>query len=141
MPNWLRILLVIVVGCILALTLAGVLAFRWIKSHGPELAERGKRTHEEAQKFADGKQSPDCIEEGIRRAGQARNFLGMVESRVFVDACLNAATEPPGFCSAVPTGVIDGAKWVNQECAKRGKAGDQGCSGVFQSVMEHCRKK
>ncbi len=117
-----------------------MLAFRWIKNHGPELAERGKRTHEEARKFGDGKQSPDCIEEGIRRAGQARNFLGMVESRVFVAECLNVATEPADFCKSIPTGVIDGATWVNQECAKRGKAGDQGCSGVFQSVMEHCRR-
>ena len=140
MPNWLRILLVIVVACILALTLAGVLAFRWIKGHAPELAERGKRTQSEARKFAEGKQSPDCVDEGIRRAGDAKNFLGMVESRVFVTECLNAATEPAGFCSAVPIGIIDGATWANQECGKRGKAGDQGCVGVFQSVMEHCRR-
>ena len=140
MPNWLRIVLLIMVALMLALTLAGVLAFRWFKSHGTELAERGKRTVAEARKFGEGKQSPDCVEEGIRRAGQASSFFGMVESRVFVDECLTVATEPPGFCRAVPTGVIDGAKWVNEECGKRGKTGDQGCSGVFQSVMEHCRR-
>jgi hypothetical protein len=141
MPNWLRIALLILVAGILALTLAGVLAFRWIRKHSPELAERGKRTIADARKFADGKGSPDCIEEGIRRAGETRSFLGMIESRVFVDECLNVATEPAGFCNAVPTGVLGGAKWVNAKCARRGKAGDQGCAGVYQSVMDHCRRK
>ena len=141
MPNWLRILLVIMVAGVLALVLVGVLAFRWIKSHAPELQARGKQTQTDARKFAEGKQSPDCVDEGIRRSGAAKDFFGMVDSRVFVAECLKAATEPPGFCDAVPTGVIDGAKWVNVECAKRGKPGDQGCVGVFQSVMTHCRRK
>ena len=140
MPNWLRIVLVVMAGAVLVLILAGVLAFRWIRNHAPALAARGKQTQSEARRFAEGKQSKDCIDEGIRRAGAAKDFLGMVESRVFVGECLNVAKEPAGFCDTVPTGVIDGASWTNEQCGKRGKAGDQGCAGVYQSVMQHCQR-
>ena len=140
MPNWLRIVLVVMAAGVLALILVGVLAFRWIRNHAPDLAARGKQTQAEARRFADGKESKDCIDEGIRRAGQSKDFFGMVESRVWVSECLNVATEPAGFCASVPTGIIDGAKWTSDECGKRGKAGDQGCAGVFQAVMEHCRR-
>lgn len=141
MPNWLRILLVVIVAGVLGLVLVGVLAFRWVKSHAPDLQARGRQTQSEARKFAEGKQSPDCVDEGIRRAGEAKDFLGMVSSRVFAAECLKAATEPPGFCDAVPTGVIDGATWATTECGKRGKAGDQGCVGIYQTVMTHCRQR
>jgi hypothetical protein len=141
MPNWLRILLVIVAAGVLALVLVGVLAVRWIKRHAPDLAERGKATQIEARKFGEGKQSSDCIDEGLRRSKASKDFFGMVESRLFVDKCLNIAKEPAGFCSDVPNGLLTGAKWANEECNKRGLAGDQGCAGVFQSVMAHCHPR
>ena len=128
-------------ACVLALVLVGVLAYRWIKARGPELMERGKATQTDARKFAEGKQSKDCVEEGLRRVRETKDFFGMIDSRLFVDECLRAADEPADFCSNVPTGVLKGAMWTNEQCANRGMQGNQGCTGIYQSVMEHCRGK
>lgn len=140
MPNWVRILLAALGAGVLVLIILGVLALRWIRNRVPEMSRRGKAVAVEARKFAEGKQSNDCVDEGLRRSAAAKDFFGMVEARVFVNECLNVATEPPDFCANVPGGVLDGATWSNDQCSKKGMAGDQGCVGVYQSVMEHCRR-
>jgi hypothetical protein len=124
---------------VLVLIILGVLAVRWIRNRAPEMERRGKAVVAEARKFAEGKQSNDCVEEGLRRSAASKDFLGMVAARVFVNECLQVATEPPEFCANVPSGVLDGASWTNDQCAKRKLAGDQGCVGVYQSVIQHCQ--
>ena len=141
MPTWLRILLAVMAACVLALVLVGVLAYRWIKTRGPELLERGKATQTDARKFAEGKQSKDCVDEGLRRVRETKDFFGMIDSRLFVDECLRAADEPADFCNGVPAGVLRGALWPNEQCANQGMKSNQGCVGVYQSVLEHCRAK
>ncbi len=140
MPTWLRILLVVMAASFLALVLVGVLFFRWIKNRAPEFVEHAKVTREEARKFAEGKHSNDCVEEGLRRVRESKDFFAMIESRLFVDECLNDADEPADFCSSVPTGVLQGAMWANEQCAGKGMRGNQGCTGIYQSVLDHCRR-
>lgn len=139
MPVWLRILLAVMAACVLALVLAGVLAYRWVKNRGPELIERTKATQTDARKFAQGKQSKDCVDEGLRRVRETKDFFDLVDSRLFVDECLRAADEPADFCSAVPTGVLQGAIWPSEQCSNQGMKNNQGCIGVYQSVLQHCR--
>ncbi len=139
MPNWVRILLAVMAAGVLVLIILGVLAVRWIRNRVPEMDRRGKAVVAEARKFAEGKQSNDCVDEGLRRSAAAKDFFGMVEARVFVNECLRVATEPPDFCANVPSGVLDGATWSNDQCSKKGMPGDQGCVGVYQAVMQHCQ--
>jgi hypothetical protein len=139
MPNWLRVLLLLIAVAFLGLVLVGVLGYRWMKTHAPELAAKGKATQEEARKFAEGKQSPDCVEEGLRRVKKSGSFMESVDARLFTSGCLNAATQPANFCTGVPTGIIAGATWTNAECSKRGMSNDQGCVGIFQDVMHRCQ--
>lgn len=140
MPNWLRIVLLVMAAGVLVLILLGVFAVRWLKNRAPEFEKRGKAVQSDARKFAEGKKSNDCVDEGLRRAAASKDFFGMIETRVFVDECLKVAEEPPEFCASVPSGVIDGAKWASDQCARKGMAGDQGCSSVYQAVIDHCRR-
>jgi hypothetical protein len=140
MPNWLRILLLLTAGGVLVLILIGVLAFRYIRARAPELRKRGEAVQIEARKFAEGKHSNDCVEEGLRRSRTSGSFMGAIEVRLFVNECLAVAEEPEGFCSTVPGGVLDHSRWPSEQCTKRGMAGDVGCVGVFQSVIDHCHR-
>jgi hypothetical protein len=137
MPNWLRILLALFAAGLLVLVLAGVLAYRWMKKNGPQVAEKAKVASAEGRKFGEGKTAPECVEEGLRHAKEAKGFMEGINTQLFSSSCLTAATTPEGFCE-VPEGLMDRARWSAEQCTKRGMPGNQGCIAVFNSVMAHC---
>lgn len=141
MPNWLRALLAIFGVLVLVVVAIGFAAFRWMKVHGTEFAERSKAVVAEGRTFGEGKSANDCVEEGLRRARASSGFMASVNVRVFSSACFRAATVPPDFCSAVPTSIMDSARWASEQCSKRKLGGDQACIGVFQEMTVACERR
>jgi hypothetical protein len=136
MPGWLKILLAIVGFFILVVVALGIVAYRSFRAHEPELRASAAKMQSEGKAYGTGKQPADCVEESLRRAD--RGFTGQIRTRVFVDACLKAATPSPEFCANVPSGIIATARWANTECIRRNLAGDQMCVQVYTAVGDYC---
>ena len=136
MPGWLKVVLIVVAVFVLIVIVVGVVAYRAVVSHEPELRAAGQKMQKEGAAFGAGKQPGDCIDEALRRA--EHSFTGAIRTRLFADACLKAATPSPAFCADVPSGIIDTAKWANAECGRRNLAGDQTCVQVYTAVTEYC---
>jgi hypothetical protein len=136
MPGWLKILLAIVGFFVLAIVVLGIVAYRSFRAHEPELRASAAKMQTEGKAYGAGKQPGDCVDEALRRAD--RGFTGQIRTRVFVDACLKAASPSPAYCANVPSGIIDTARWANAECVRRNLAGDQMCVQVHTAVGEYC---
>ena len=136
MPGWLKLLLALIGAFIVVVVVLVVVAYRSFSAHEPELRASAEQLKREGAAAGAGKQPADCVEEALRRAD--RSFTGQIKTRVFVDACLKATTRPPGYCDAVPDGIMATAKWANAECARRRLAGDQVCVQVYTAITEYC---
>ena len=136
MPGWLKVILIVVAAFVLVV--AGVLGYRAIKAHAPELKAAAETTTREGDAFGSGKQPADCVDEALRRGQSDRSFTGSIRVRLFTESCLKAATPSPSYCEQVPTGIIATAKWAATECARRKMGGEQACTQVFTAVGEYC---
>ena len=136
MPGWLRVLLIIAAVFVAIIVVLGIVGYRAIKAHGPELAATVEKAQREGEAYGAGKAPADCIDEALRRADHG--FTGAVRTRMFTHACLKASTPPPGWCDQVPSGIVATAKWATTECRKRDRAGDQACTGVFTEASDYC---
>jgi hypothetical protein len=136
MPGWLKVLLAVIALFLLTIVVIGVVVYKSIRSHAPELRASAAKMVDEGKAFGKGRPPGDCVEEALRRAD--RSFTGQIRTRVFADSCLKAATPSPRFCANVPSGVFDTAKWANIECVHRNLAGDQACVQVYTAVGDYC---
>ncbi len=136
MSGWLKIILILVAVFVLIIVVIGVVGYRALRTHGPELRASAEKMQKEGAEFGAGKAPADCIDEALRRAD--RSFTGQIRTRMFASACLKASTAPAGWCDPVPSGIIDTAKWATTECAKRKLAGDQTCTQVYTAVGDYC---
>jgi hypothetical protein len=140
MPGWLRVLLIVFAFLLLAFMAAGVGAWYWFKKNGPRVAAVGRQVMTEGEEFGRNRGDSECITEALRRSARDASFTGQVKTRLFAQSCLKVATPSRELCSAVPnpTEIFEIAKWSNSECAKRGLAGDQACTGIMQTLPPHC---
>jgi hypothetical protein len=141
MPNWLRILLLILFAGFMVLVVAGFLGYRWVQRHRGELLAGTKQQQDDARRFAQGKNTNDCVEEALNRVHAKSDFIGQVHARVWINECLRDAEESPATCEKVPSGMIDAARWAAEECARRNMTNDQACVGIYQEVVNHCHRR
>src|SRR5262249_2595706 len=121
MPTWLKVTL-IVIGVVIALVLSvGIGGYLWGKNYGDTIVADGKVAMGQGHRFAAGKDSWGCVDEGARRAKGA-GFSGAIATRLFLDACLKSARLAPGFCDAVPgpTDFLSAVSWEGQLNQKYG---------------------
>jgi len=136
MAGWLKVVLIVLAAFVVIVAVLCVVVYRTITAHGPEMRAAAEKMQRDGAAYGAGKQPADCIDEALRRA--ERSLAGSIRTRIFADACLEAATRPPGYCDNVPSGIIDTARWANGECVRRKLAGDQACVQVYTAVGDYC---
>jgi len=139
MPGWLKLLLALFAGFILVVVVIGVVVYKKVSSHAPEIRAAAEQMKREGAAYGAGKQPADCIDEALRRAD--RSFTGQVKTRLFADACFEASTRPPGYCEQIPDGIVATATWANKECVRRNLGGDQACVQVHNALSEYCHPR
>ncbi|HEX2062599.1 MAG TPA: hypothetical protein VHK90_17800 [Thermoanaerobaculia bacterium] len=141
MPTWLKVILVILaIGCVLV-AVGVVVAARYIKQNAPQWREQGEVVRAEGIAFGRGKEANACVDEAMARLQRCDDLMMCeVRTKLFLSACLGAATRPEGFCSGVPKRdeILASAQWAVRECARRGQANSQRCTRVIAAVQEVC---
>jgi hypothetical protein len=143
MPAWAKVLLGIGCGLAVLLIAFGVGIFYYVNGHKDQWVAEGKKIHDEAAVYAASKTGSDCVDESIRRLSSCSGFVCEVRTRVFLDACLEAAAESPQLCDGVPSRseIVQSARWSLAECARRGMQGSQPCSRLMQELQKHCDRR
>ena len=143
MPQWLKVVL----GIILLFVLFGIGAVfygvHWIKANQPRLQQEARKLHDEGLSFGRGKEPADCIDEALRRYKENRGFAGQIRTRVFLEGCLDGSSLPTAFCETLPrqNEFMASAQWALNECQKRGMRNDQTCANVVMAVIQRCDKQ
>jgi hypothetical protein len=139
MPTWLKVTL-IVIGVIIVLVLAvGIGGYLWWKSNGDAMVADAKAAMDEGRRFAAGKDSWACVDEGAKRTKDA-GLSGAIATRLFLDTCLQAARLAPGFCDAVPapTDFLKAIPWQAQMNKKYGLNPPFETVALPQSIQGFC---
>src|SRR5712691_4891690 len=129
------ILLVLVIA-------AGVAAgIYWLSAHSGEFLEKSKQSMVEGQRFGKATDNQGCLTESISRYKQDTGFSGALSTQLFLQGCLQASRETPGFCDDVPkrTEFIRSAQWQQQQCAHNNLR-DSYCPQIFSQVQTFCER-
>ena len=129
------ILLVIVIA-------AGVAAgIYWLSTHSGEFFEKSKQSMVDGERFGKTSDNQGCLAESIARYKQNTGFSGALSTQLFLQGCLQASKESPGFCDAVPkrTEFIKSAQWQQEQCA-RNNLKDTYCPQLFGQVQTFCER-
>lgn len=144
MKNPGRVALFIGLG-VFALVLAtcgGVVA--WFYGNSEALAEQGKAAMRDGAHFGGGKDANACVDEALRRLRELDlGFIGEATNKVFLEACLDVASRPAGFCDGVPPRdeILQSAGWLLARCEALGRPDDQPCTRLLGAVQESCLEK
>jgi hypothetical protein len=140
MPTWAKVILSLLLIGVLIIALVAFLTWRWVKNNAADLEKGGKAAVEEAQAFGRGKPAEACITETLNRVQKCDGFICEAKSKIFLTNCLGAADVTPELCANVPDGIVAGATWSVDECARRGRPNDQRCIRAISGVAEFCRR-
>ncbi|HEX8693155.1 MAG TPA: hypothetical protein VF746_12085 [Longimicrobium sp.] len=135
MPPWAKYLLI---GCGTLLVLGVVVvgaAVWWISKNSGRIASRMEGVVEEGRRAGSGTDEQGCV--GLALAYGGEGLQGMVNVRPFLEGCLRAARETPGFCEAVPQPdeFRRSIAWSTAQC--RGSNNPR-CSSVMQTKLQYC---
>ena len=130
----------VLIGCgiVLLIAVVGAVALMgWVRSNKGEIKGAIDRTTAEADSFAATTDQRGCYEEGKRRAAAGGGLPSMIRNSMFVQQCLDAARETPGFCANIPpsSAISRSATWQNQECGS-----SQGCRAILSGVQSFCEE-
>jgi hypothetical protein len=143
MPTWAKVLLSIGCGVVLLTIAIGAGVYFYVNGHKDQWLAEGKKIQDEAQTFAAGKTTSDCVDESLRRLRDCSGIACEVRARVFLVGCLSAAGESPQLCDAVPprSEIIRSVRWSLDECRRRGMPNSQPCSRLMQELQRDCDRK
>jgi hypothetical protein len=139
LPWWAILLIVFSVLALLAgLVIGG--AVWWFASNKDRLVSEGKQSISDAYAYAGSHDQSDCVDEGLRKLDACSGIMCEAQTKVFTRTCIQVARKSPGFCESVPpnTEIIKTSRWLIDECARRGKSGNQRCTRLLQAVPEVC---
>ena len=131
----------LVIGAFL-LSFGAVLAFagvRWVGDQVETLREGAPEAMAEADAFGRGTTQEGCVDEGISRLQQCDGFRCQVGTVAFLQACLPASQESPGFCAQVPTPdqMMNTVRWAVEQCEARGAPNEE-CGRLIRRVQDFC---
>src|SRR5438046_585758 len=118
----------------------------WWSKSGKEMfkgaVESAEKSDKEGRDFGRTAQNEACVDEALTRNKKNSSFGAAISTQLFLQGCLKASQETPGFCTGVPkpTQIIEGPKWQIQKCRERAP-NDEFCPQVFQKVEEYCYNK
>ncbi|MFZ5446606.1 MAG: hypothetical protein ACOZQL_41850 [Myxococcota bacterium] len=140
MPKWLKVVLIILAAALGLCCLGSGAAYAWLYRHKDELKDAAKTASQEGRAFGKLHDAEGCVDDGLRRLRAQRGLVEQATNRMFLQACLEVAAKPEGFCRDVParTDVVAIATWSVQRCAAKGAAGDQDCARLMQVVQRAC---
>lgn len=143
MPTWAKVILVLVlVGILAVASLIGIGVYVW-KQRGPQFVADIKEGDREGREFGEGTDNQECVDEGARRHRRGEGFGDFLKSGIFLQSCLQASRETPGFCEGVP-GPLEFTKtiqWRREQCQKYGLTEAQQCGNFFQQVQQFCERR
>ena len=144
MPQWLKVLLLLLVAAVLGLGLLVGGCIWWVSANKGRLVEGGRAAQTEGKAFGATHAQGQCIEDGLTRLKSCGpvDFVCEALTKLRVDSCM-AVAEDDGACAKVPGrgDILKEALWGNEECTRRGYAGSQSCGRLLQGVAETCAKR
>lgn len=132
-----------ILGGLLLLSLLSCLGLKlWIDANKDELMNMGVEAEAEGVDYGVGSDQSGCVGEGLSRLELCGEFDPMCEAEngIFLKSCLSAASPSEGFCDGVPAknDILESATWAVGTCVNLGRAQDQACGRMLQSVQDHC---
>ena len=142
MPAWYKLTLVAIGLLVAAGVVIMFLQFRNFRHFPSDM----KQTTAEGSSFGKDKDYNDCVDEALTRITTRCSRFDQacqVKMQMFLMSCLENATEPTGYCAAIPRhhaySLTD--RWAVDECARRGHARDQRCTLIMATLQIHCTQR
>ena len=132
--------LIISVVLLVLVMAAGVAAgVYWLSAHSGEFLEKTKQSMADGQRFGRKTDNQGCMTETVSRYKQSPGFSAAISTQLFLQGCLQASHQTPGFCDGVPkpTDFVKGALWQKQQCAQHDLR-DSYCPQIFAQVQSYC---
>ncbi|MCA9549197.1 MAG: hypothetical protein KC933_04120 [Myxococcales bacterium] len=145
MSKGVKIFLVILSLCGVAVVGAGVAGVMWFKANFKDIEAGMKEGIAEAETFAASTDQHGCEQEALRRVGPCSELDPICSAKValFLSACLHHAEPTPGLCDGVPAKdeLLRSAAWVREQCAEPGEARTANrCALVYQARQAYCQE-
>src|SRR2546423_7713467 len=86
MPGWLKIVLIVIGVFVLIMIGLGVAGYVYFNQHKDEWMKAGAAAKQEGEAFAQGKDSSQCVDEGLKRLSACGGLSCEITARVFVQA-------------------------------------------------------
>jgi hypothetical protein len=141
MPKWLKILLFLFGGGILAFGLLVGGVVWWASANKDRLVEGTQTAQKEGKRYGETHAKNDCIDDALNRVKTCgmMDFVCEAQAKIRMTECMSVASED-GTCKSAPsqTEIFKIATWANQECANRGYRGSQPCARLLQGVVQGC---
>ena len=136
MPTWAKIILTVMAILIALFIGAGFVGYHWMMKNKDHFIAIRK----EGITFGGGKDFAQCADAALSRLGGG--MASQIEARLFLEGCLSRATKSETVCEGAPpkSEIMRTAQWAVENCRRRGKVNEQGCTQVFQTLSEACQR-
>ena len=136
-----RIVFALVASILAFLLLLGAAGAWWWKNHSSELFAAGDAALVEGSNFGAAADSNGCVHEAFLRFDACEDFGCQVANKIFLQACLNAATPTAGFCRDVPLDdFLRSATWRAEMCAEGRRRGTL-CQSLVGQIQDYCEEQ
>jgi hypothetical protein len=112
----------------------------WLSTHGGEFLEKTKQSMIDGRNFGKTTDNQGCVTETISRYKQSPGFSAVLSTQLFLQGCLQASRETPGFCDNVPKRMefMKSAQWQAEQCSQNNLLRDSYCPQIFAQVQTFC---
>lgn len=142
MPQWAKILLIIVGVSFIILGVAGYLGAMALKNGIEHFEEETRRAQADGEMFGLTATLEGCAEETVYRVEscEGSKLICGPSSSTFIWACLESATFDRHFCAGLPRAGEDDAimAWAEAACGKYGQSENEFCSTILAVVPGFC---
>ena len=122
---------------LLLLLLAGSAYIGW-QYYGDELISSGQEAMAEGRAYAADSSQYGCLEQAVLISQDCSSILCQTKAKLFLQACLNAASEDSTFCEGVPGQweIMAMANWSARMCQD-----SHNCTTLVSGVIEYCSER
>lgn len=136
MPNWLKVVVVVVVLFVIALG-----ARSWFRGARAEADARKEPARQAGIAFGETHDANECVNEAMEHLRQRDGIVDVSEHRYFLGACLEVAQQPAGFCDGVPSSdsLMASTDWVTKKCINVNfTRANKACGRLVQMIQHAC---
>ena len=142
MPTWLKALLALLGagGATCGLAVGG--AVYWYRTHEAGLLQATQRARQGGAAAGARVDADGCVAEALARADAKPGFGELLAHTSFLQACLEVARWPEGFCAGVPDAAdpIASIAWLMRECERRKRPRDRSCQRLLPVIQSACAR-